>query len=95
MASKKGGLTEKDVAALKSLREVLGDFHVSMKEKASEAHKDGNITVRHYFEKFLAQTSKDLSALTARINRAELALYRKETKAMEQVSPGDATSTTN
>lgn len=79
---KKSPLTREDVEALQSLYETLNDFHKEFKVKAQDANKKKALAVRRYFEKILAMTSADLSAIEARIRRADMAIYRKETKAL-------------
>jgi len=80
--AKKGAMTQQDVEGLKALYETLSNFHQDIKKKAQEANTQNALVVRRYFEKFLAQTSSDLSAIEARIRRAEMALFRKDTKAL-------------
>ena len=81
-STKKGGMTEEDIKGLQSLYDTLSKFHQDIKGKAQEANAQNALVVRRYFEKFLAQTSSDLSAIEARIRRAEMALFRKDTRAL-------------
>lgn len=78
----KGAMTQQDIDGLKSLYDTLSTFHQDIKGKAREADAHDALVVRRYFEKFLAQTSFDLSAIEARIRRAEMALFRKDTRAL-------------
>lgn len=80
--AKKGAMTEADIKGLQTLYDTLSTFHQDIKTKAQEANAQNALVVRRYFEKFLAQTSYDLSAIEARIRRAEMALFRKDTKAL-------------
>lgn len=80
--TKKGAMTQEDIDGLKALYETLNNFHQDIKAKAQEANAKNALVVRRYFEKFLAQTSSDLSTIEARIRRAEMALFRKDTKAL-------------
>ncbi len=89
---KKGAMTQDDVDGLKSLYETLNKFHQEIKTKAQDANKQKALVVRRYFEKFLAQTSADLSAIEARIRRAEMALYRKETRALADEEDEETTA---
>lgn len=83
-STRKGAMTQADVDGLKALYETLSNFHQDIKKKAQEANAKEALVVRRYFEKFLAQTSSDLSSIEARIRRAELALFRKDTKALAE-----------
>ena len=80
--AKKGAMTQQDIEGLKVLYDTLSNFHQDIKKKAQEANAKQALTVRRYFEKFLAQTSTDLSSIEARIRRAEMALFRKDTKVL-------------
>lgn len=81
MATSKA-LTEEDVQALKKLHETIEDFHNQIKDQAQAANKAGDLMIRRQFEKYLKVTSQDLGNLYARIQRADMALYRRETKAL-------------
>jgi hypothetical protein len=87
--TKKKALTQADVEALQALYETLASFHKEVKAKAQDANRLKAITVRRYFEKILAMTSADLSSIEARIRRTDMALFRKETKALADAE-GDA-----
>ena len=88
-ATKKGAMTQDDIDGLKSLYETLSNFHQDIKAKAQEADKKKALVVRRYFEKFLAQTSTDLSNIESRIRRAEMALFRKDTRALVEAQDED------
>jgi hypothetical protein len=80
--AKKGGLTETDISAMKSLYDTLDEFHQNLKKQAAAADKKDTLIVRRYFEKFLRKTSSDLASLDTRIRRGEMALFSKDTKAI-------------
>jgi hypothetical protein len=79
---KKAPLTQADVEALQSLYDTLSAFHKEIKQKAQDANQNKALALRRYFEKFLVMTSADLSSIEARIRRTDMALLRKETKAL-------------
>lgn len=81
-SAKKGAMTQEDIKGLQALYDTLDKFHQDIKAKAQQANAQNALVVRRYFEKFLAQTSADLSAIEARIRRAEMALFRKDTRAL-------------
>lgn len=84
MANKGRALTATDVAALQDLYGVLSAFLKEMKLKAQLEDKKGALAARKYFEKYIVQASDDLAIIEARIRRAEKALYRKETRALQE-----------
>ena len=87
---KKSGMTQEDIEGLKELYATLDNFHQDIKAKAQAANAKSALVVRRYFEKFLAKTSADLSQIDSRIRRAELALFRKDTKALIETEDEEA-----
>jgi hypothetical protein len=82
-------LTAEDVEALKKLHDTIEKFHHQIKQQASAANSAGDIVIRKQFEKYLKVTSRDLGDLYARIQRADMAIYRKETKALAAKIEGE------
>lgn len=89
--AKKGGLTKEDIEGLKGLYDVLDNFHKDIKAKAEAANSKETLLVRSYFEKYLAKATADLSAIDARIRRGEMALFRRDTKALRGESDQEET----
>lgn len=88
MATRKA-LTPEDVAALKQLHDTIEEFHKQIKVQAQAANNAGDLMIRRQFEKYLKVTSRDLGDLYARIQRADMALYRRETKALSAQLDGE------
>jgi hypothetical protein len=89
MAQPKKELTEQDIENLHKLYEVIGDFHREIKGRAQQ--DQDNLPLRNVYEDILKVTSDKLTRLSARIQRAEMAAYRKVSAQLKQAAAGTTT----
>jgi hypothetical protein len=88
MAQPNKELTEQDIENLRKLYGVINDFHQEVKDRARQ--DQNNLALRNVYEDILKVTSDKLVRLSGRIQRAEMAVYRKTSAQLKQAATGTA-----